>query len=157
MLVKPASLSTVKTRGQYTRCGKDPPACISFLDFPHAHFQSCPSRPARHMPHLAQVYIPVTPFWASGCLGGGDAHICTGSINWLAQTALGSRILTSVLQRDGQSVWDPCFEQSSMTKWTGWRGPTTQALMYELWAGCWVSFCLHPFPLMGSDPGSSRA
>lgn len=24
-----------------------------------------------------------------------------------------------VLQGDGQSVWDPCFEQSSLTKWTG--------------------------------------
>ena len=71
------------------------------------------------MPHLAQACILVTPPWALGCLGGGDAPICTGCGDWLAHIALGSRslgILLPVPLRGGQRIWDPCFQQKQMTK-----------------------------------------
>lgn len=114
-LLKPANLSTVKTYlGAVHWMWEDPPAYISFLAFPHTHFQSCPSRPARHMPHLAQACILVTPSWPQAAGGEGVAHICTGSIDWLVQEALGSRSLgisLPVSLRDGKKVWEPCFEQ----------------------------------------------
>lgn len=71
------------------------------------------------MPHLAQARILVTPPWALGCLGGGDAHVCVDCVDWLAKAALGSRSLGISLPvplRGGQRVWGPCFLQKQMTK-----------------------------------------
>lgn len=111
--------------GQSTGCGKTLQPASRFLIFPTHTSSSAQAGlpgtcPIWHRPAFLSRHPGPQAAWARGG-GGRDAHICTGSVDWLAQAALGSRSLGISLPvplRDRQRAWGPCFQQGL----SGWDG-----------------------------------
>lgn len=157
MCVKPNGLSTWKTWGRLTRCGKELPACCSFLDFcPHV----LPVPPQQ----VCQAHCPIwhrLAFLAchQGLLGGGDVSICSGSMDWLAPSTLSSKSrwyhLASA-SREWAEGLGASLLSAEASKMAQWRDHPPRFS----WQGCGqMDICpaspARPCP-GESDPGSSE-
>lgn len=137
MCVKPANLSTWKTWLQLIGCGKNTPACSSFLDFVHVYFPSCPSRLARHIASSGtdlHSWHAMEAYWEERML----TFVQSPWTGWRHQHWVPGALASSCLcpEEVARGSWIPSLSRISQT--AQWKDPPPR-FSYQ---GCQVDECL---------------